>query len=305
MLEAYRQHVEERAALGVPPKPLDDAKTAALVELLKNPPAGEEAFLVVLLENRVPAGVDQAAYVKAALLSAVAKGEATSPLVSKERAVYLLGTMLGGYNVAPLVELLENAELGGLAADALKKTLLVFDAFHDVAEKAKAGNDNAKAVLQSWAEAEWFTSRPDVPEEIKLTVFKVTGETNTDDLSPAQDAWSRPDIPLHANAMLKNVRDGINPEVPGEVGPLNQIKELIAKGNQVAYVGDVVGTGSSRKSATNSVLWFFGDELPHIPNKKDGGYCLGGKIAPIFLNTMEDSGPLPGDIDFSYMNFGD
>ena len=305
MLEAYRQHVAERAALGVPPKPLDDAQTAALVELLKNPPAGEEAFLVDLLENRVPAGVDQAAYVKAAFLAALAKGEATSSLVSKERAVYLLGTMLGGYNVAPLVALLDDAALAELAAEALKKTLLVFDAFHDVADKAKAGNANAQAVMQSWADAEWFTTRKDVPTEIKLTVFKVTGETNTDDLSPAQDAWSRPDIPLHANAMLKNVRDGINPEVPGEVGPLNQIKDLIAKGNQVAYVGDVVGTGSSRKSATNSVLWFFGDEIAHIPNKKDGGYCLGSKIAPIFFNTMEDAGALPIEIDVANMNMGD
>ena len=305
MLEAYRQHVAERAALGVPPKPLDDAQTADLVELLKNPPAGEEAFLVDLLENRVPAGVDQAAYVKAAFLAALAKGEATSPLITKERAVYLLGTMLGGYNVAPLVALLDDAPLSELAAEALKKTLLVFDAFHDVADKAKAGNANAQAVMQSWANAEWFTSRPDVPSEIKLTVFKVTGETNTDDLSPAQDAWSRPDIPLHANAMLKNVRDGINPEVPGEVGPLNQIKELIAKGNQVAYVGDVVGTGSSRKSATNSVLWFFGDDIAHIPNKKDGGYCLGSKIAPIFFNTMEDAGALPIEIDVANMNMGD
>lgn len=305
MLEAYRQHVEERAALGVPPKPLDDAQTADLVELLKNPPAGEEAFLVDLLENRVPAGVDQAAYVKAAFLAALAKGDATSPLITKERAVYLLGTMLGGYNVAPLVALLDDVELSELAAEALKKTLLVFDAFHDVADKAKAGNLNAQAVMQSWADAEWFTSRSDVPEEIKLTVFKVTGETNTDDLSPAQDAWSRPDIPLHANAMLKNVRDGINPEVPGEVGPLNQIKELIAKGNQVAYVGDVVGTGSSRKSATNSVLWFFGDDIAHIPNKKDGGYCLGSKIAPIFFNTMEDAGALPIEIDVANMNMGD
>ena len=305
MLQAYRQHVAERAALGVPPKPLDDAQTAALVELLKNPPAGEEAFLVDLLENRVPAGVDQAAYVKAGFLAAVAKGETSSPLVSPERAVYLLGTMLGGYNVQPLIDLLDNAQLGGLAAEALKKTLLVFDAFHDVADKAKAGNANAKAVLESWAEAEWFTSRPDVPEEIKITVFKVTGETNTDDLSPAQDAWSRPDIPLHATAMLKNVRDGINPEKAGEVGPIKQIEGLIAKGNQVAYVGDVVGTGSSRKSATNSVLWFFGDDIPHIPNKRDGGVCLGGKIAPIFFNTMEDAGALPVEIDVTNMNMGD
>ena len=305
MLTEYRAHVAEREALGVPPQPLTDAQTADLVELLKNPPAGEEEYLVDLLENRVPAGVDQAAYVKAAFLNAIVKGEATSPLITKERAVYLLGTMLGGYNVAPLVDLLDNAELGGLAAEALKKTLLVFDAFHDVEEKAKAGNANAKAVLESWAEGEWFTSRPDVPSEMTITVFKVTGETNTDDLSPAQDAWSRPDIPLHANAMLKNARDGINPEKNGEVGPLSQIKELIAKGNPVAYVGDVVGTGSSRKSATNSVLWFFGDDIPHIPNKRDGGVCLGGKIAPIFFNTMEDAGALPIEIDVADMNMGD
>lgn len=305
MLTEYRAHVAEREALGVPPQPLTDAQTADLVELLKNPPAGEEEYLVDLLENRVPAGVDQAAYVKAAFLNAIVKGEATSPLITKEHAVYLLGTMLGGYNVAPLVELLDNAELGGLAAEALKKTLLVFDAFHDVEEKAKAGNANAKAVLQSWAEGEWFTNRPEVPTEMTITVFKVTGETNTDDLSPAQDAWSRPDIPLHANAMLKNERDGIRPEKNGEVGPLSQIKDLIAKGNPVAYVGDVVGTGSSRKSATNSVLWFFGDDIPHIPNKRDGGVCLGGKIAPIFFNTMEDAGALPVEIDVADMNMGD
>lgn len=305
MLTEYRAHVAEREALGVPPQPLTDAQTADLVELLKNPPAGEEEYLVDLLENRVPAGVDQAAYVKAAFLNAIVKGEANSPLITKERAVYLLGTMLGGYNVAPLVDLLDNAELGGLAAEALKKTLLVFDAFHDVEEKAKAGNANAKAVLESWAEGEWFTSRPDVPSEMTITVFKVTGETNTDDLSPAQDAWSRPDIPLHANAMLKNARDGINPEKNGEVGPLSQIKDLIAKGNPVAYVGDVVGTGSSRKSATNSVLWFFGDDILHIPNKRDGGVCLGGKIAPIFFNTMEDAGALPVEIDVADMNMGD
>lgn len=305
MLTEYRAHVAEREALGVPPQPLTDAQTADLVELLKNPPAGEEEYLVDLLENRVPAGVDQAAYVKAAFLNAIVKGEANSPPITKERAVYLLGTMLGGYNVAPLVDLLDNAELGGLAAEALKKTLLVFDAFHDVEEKAKAGNANAKAVLESWAEGEWFTSRPDVPSEMTITVFKVTGETNTDDLSPAQDAWSRPDIPLHANAMLKNARDGINPEKNGEVGPLSQIKDLIAKGNPVAYVGDVVGTGSSRKSATNSVLWFFGDDIPHIPNKRDGGVCLGGKIAPIFFNTMEDAGALPVEIDVADMNMGD
>lgn len=305
MLTEYRAHVAEREALGVPPQPLTDVQTADLVELLKNPPQGEEEYLIDLLENRVPAGVDQAAYVKAAFLNAIVKGDATSPLVSKERAVYLLGTMLGGYNVAPLVELLDDDELGEMAAKALKKTLLVFDAFHDVEEKAKAGNANAKAVLESWAEGEWFTNHPKVPEEMTITVFKVTGETNTDDLSPAQDAWSRPDIPLHANAMLKNEREGIHPEKNGEVGPLTQIQELLDRGHPVAYVGDVVGTGSSRKSATNSVLWFFGEEIPHIPNKKDGGVCLGGKIAPIFFNTMEDAGALPVEIDVTEMNMGD
>lgn len=305
MLTEYRAHVAEREALGVPPQPLTDVQTADLVELLKNPPQGEEEYLIDLLENRVPAGVDQAAYVKAAFLNAIVKGETNSPLINKERAVYLLGTMLGGYNVAPLVELLDDDELGEMAAKALKKTLLVFDAFHDVEEKAKAGNANAKAVLESWAEGEWFTNRPKVPEEMTITVFKVTGETNTDDLSPAQDAWSRPDIPLHANAMLKNEREGIHPEKNGEVGPLTQIQELLDRGHPVAYVGDVVGTGSSRKSATNSVLWFFGEEIPHIPNKKDGGVCLGGKIAPIFFNTMEDAGALPVEIDVTEMNMGD
>ena len=305
MLEAYRQHVAERAALGVPPKPLDESQVAALVELVKNPPAGEADFLVDLLENRIPPGVDQAAYVKAGFLAAITTGKASSPLVTKQRAVYLLGTMLGGYNVAPLVSLLDDANLAADAAAALKKTLLVFDAFHDVEEKAKAGNEHAKGILRSWADGEWFTNRPDVAQKITVTVFKVTGETNTDDLSPAQDAWSRPDIPLHANAMLKNARDGITPDLPGEIGPIKQIEALKAKGHTIAYVGDVVGTGSSRKSATNSVLWLTGTDLPHIPNKRDGGVCIGNKIAPIFFNTMEDAGALPFECDVNQFNTGD
>jgi aconitate hydratase 2 / 2-methylisocitrate dehydratase len=305
VLEAYRKHVEERAAEGVPPKPLNEQQVAELVLLLKNPPKGEEAFLVDLLENRIPPGVDQAAYVKAAFLADVAKGKATSPLVTRVHATQLLGTMQGGYNVAPLVDLLDDAECGATAAEALKGTLLVFDAFHDVEEKSKAGNQLAKAVIQSWADAEWFTSRPDLAEKMTVTVFKVTGETNTDDLSPAQDAWSRPDMPLHANAMLKNARDGIFPEKDGEIGPLKQMAELKAKGHPVAYVGDVVGTGSSRKSATNSVLWHFGDDIPYVPNKRGGGVCIGSKIAPIFFNTMEDSGALPFECDVSNMNTGD
>ncbi len=305
VLEAYRKHIEERAAQGIVPQPLNAEQTAGLVELLKNPPAGEEAVLVDLITNRVPPGVDEAAYVKAGYLSAVAKGEAPSPLIDKKRAVELLGTMQGGYNIATMVELLDDAELGAVAADQLKHTLLMFDAFHDVAEKAKAGNAYAKAVLESWAAGEWFTGKPAIADKYTLTVFKVPGETNTDDLSPAPDAWSRPDIPLHALAMLKMARDGIEPEQQGAIGPLKQIEEVKAKGFPVAYVGDVVGTGSSRKSATNSVLWFFGDDIPYVPNKRAGGFCFGSKIAPIFYNTMEDAGALPIEFDVSNLNMGD
>ncbi|BCB62058.1 aconitate hydratase B [Halomonas sp. A020] len=305
MLEAYRQHVEERAAEGVPPKPLTAEQVAALIELLKAPPAGEEEFILDLITNRVPPGVDEAAYVKAGFLTAIAKGEATSPLIDKIHAVKLLGTMQGGYNIVSMVELLDNEELAREAGEQLKHTLLMFDAFHDVEERAKKGNVVAKDVIQSWADAEWFLSKPALEEKITLTVFKVPGETNTDDLSPAPDAWSRPDIPLHANAMLKNEREGIEPEVPGSTGPLKQIEDVKAKGFPVAYVGDVVGTGSSRKSATNSVLWFFGDDIPYVPNKRAGGFCFGGKIAPIFFNTMEDSGALPVEMDVSKLEMGD
>ena len=305
VLEAYRKHVAERAAQGIVPQPLNAEQTAGLVELLKNPPAGEEELLVDRITSRVPHGVGEAAYVKAGFLSAVAKGEATSPLISKQRAVELLGTMQGGYNIATLVELLDDAELGAVAAEQLKHTLLMFDAFHDVAEKAKSGNVNAKAVLQSWADGEWFTNKPAIAEKYSLAVFKVPGETNTDDLSPAPDAWSRPDIPLHALAMLKMPRDGITPDQPGSIGPQKQIEEIKDKGCPVAYVGDVVGTGSSRKSATNSVLWFFGDDIPYVPNKRAGGFCFGTKIAPIFYNTMEDAGALPIEFDVSNINMGD
>ena len=305
MLEAYRDHIAERAALGVPPLPLDAEQTAALIELLKNPPVGEEETLVELLRNRVPAGVDQAAYVKASFLAAVTRGEAESPLIDAVTAVEILGTMLGGYNIEPLIAALENEALADTAVTALSHTLLMFDAFHDVEEKAKAGNSHAQLVMQSWADGEWYTSKPKLEEKITLTVFKVTGETNTDDLSPAPDAFTRPDIPLHANAMLKMARDGINPDEQGSVGPLKQIEEVKAKGFPVAYVGDVVGTGSSRKSATNSVLWFFGDDIPAVPNKRAGGFCFGGKIAPIFFNTMEDAGALPIELDVSQMHMGD
>ena len=305
MLEAYRAHVAERAEQGVPPLPLSADQVNGLIELLKNPPAGEEDALMDLLINRVPPGVDDAAYVKAAFLAAVAKGEASSPLVNKEKAVELLGTMLGGYNIQPMIDLLDDADLGGLAAEQLKYTLLMFDAFHDVNEKAKAGSANAKAVVESWANAEWFTRKADVPAEIKLTVFKVTGETNTDDLSPAQDAWSRPDIPVHALAMLKMEREGIVPDDNGKTGPIKLIEELKGKGNPLVYVGDVVGTGSSRKSATNSVLWHMGDDIPFVPNKRSGGVVLGGKIAPIFFNTVEDSGALPIECPVEQMNMGD
>ena len=305
MLQTYRQHVAERAALGIPPLPLTAQQTAEVIELLKNPPAGEEQFLLDLITNRVPAGVDDAAKVKASYLAAIAHGTEKNALISRARATELLGTMLGGYNIHPLIELLDDAEVGTVAANALKHTLLMFDAFHDVQEKAEAGNANAKAVLQSWADAEWFTSKPEVPESLTVTVFKVTGETNTDDLSPAPDATTRPDIPLHALAMLKNARDGIVPEEDGKRGPVKFIESLKDKGHLVAYVGDVVGTGSSRKSATNSVLWFTGEDIPFIPNKRFGGVCLGSKIAPIFYNTMEDAGALPIELDVSQMDMGD
>lgn len=306
-LQSYRNHVAERAVTGIPPLPLSAKQTGEVIELLKNPPKGEEAFLVELITHRVPAGVDDAAKVKASYLAAVAHGTEKCALISREEATQLLGTMLGGYNISPMVELLDDAEdsVATQAASGLKNTLLMFDQFHDVQEKADKGNKYAKAVLQSWADAEWFTSRPEVPESIKLSVFKVAGEINTDDLSPAPDAWSRPDIPLHAIAMHKNARPGVTPEEDGKRGPVKFIEELKAKGNLVAYVGDVVGTGSSRKSATNSVLWWTGQDIPYVPNKRFGGVCLGGKIAPIFYNTMEDSGALPIELDVSQMAMGD
>ena len=306
-LQTYRNHVAERAVLGIPPLPLSVKQTGEVIELLKNPPAGEEAFLLDLITHRVPAGVDAAAKVKASYLAAVAHGSEKCSLISREKATELLGTMLGGYNISPMIELLDDVQdsVATQAASGLKNTLLMFDQFHDVQEKAEKGNQYAKAVLQSWANAEWFTSRPEVPESITLTIFKVAGEINTDDLSPAPDAWSRPDIPLHALAMHKNARPGVTPEEDGKRGPVKFIEELKAKGNLVAYVGDVVGTGSSRKSATNSVLWFTGEDIPFVPNKRFGGVCLGSKIAPIFYNTMEDSGALPIELDVSQMAMGD
>ena len=309
MLQAYRQHVAERAALGIPPLPLTAQQTAELIELIKAPQnlqdTAEDAFLLDLITHRVPPGVDDAAKVKASFLSAVAHGDLAVGLISKAKATALLGTMVGGYNVKPLIDLLDDASVADVAAAALKKTLLMFDFFHDVAEKAKAGNAFAKDVMQSWADAEWFTSRPEVAQKITVTVFKVVGETNTDDLSPAPDAWSRPDIPLHYLAMLKNARPGITPEEDGKRGPMQFIEQLKAKGHLVAYVGDVVGTGSSRKSATNSVIWATGQDIPFVPNKRFGGVTLGGKIAPIFFNTQEDSGALPIEVDVSAFNMGD
>ncbi|HEH9803891.1 TPA: bifunctional aconitate hydratase 2/2-methylisocitrate dehydratase [Pasteurella multocida] len=304
-LQSYQQHVDERAALGIVPKPLDAEQTAQLIELLKNPPADKADLLLNLFETRIPAGVDEAAYVKASFLAAVAKRDVQSPLISAEKAVQLLGTMQGGYNIEPLLHALDDETLAPIAVEALSTTLLMFDNFHDVAERAKEGNLFAKQVLTSWANADWFLSRPKLAEKLTVTVFKVTGETNTDDLSPAQDAWSRPDIPLHALAMLKNTRDGIEPDDAGNVGPIKQLEQLKQKGFPLAYVGDVVGTGSSRKSATNSVLWFMGEDIPYIPNKRAGGVVLGGKIAPIFFNTMEDAGSLPIEVDVSELNMGD
>lgn len=299
MLKEYRAHVEERAQQGVVPLPLNAEQVAELIELLKSPPAGEEEFLMTLFTQRIPAGVDQAAYVKASFLAALTKGEVSSPLISDEQAVEILGSMLGGYNIVPMIDALDIDKLADEAAKGLSHTLLMFDAFYDVKEKADAGNKYAKKVVQSWADAEWFTSRDALAEKITVTVFKVPGETNTDDLSPAPDAWSRPDIPLHALAMLKMPRENFVDN------PLETISELKQKGFPVAYVGDVVGTGSSRKSATNSVLWYMGDDIPFIPNKRDGGFCFGSKIAPIFFNTMEDSGALPIEFDVSSLEMGD
>jgi len=298
MLEAYRAHAAERAADGIPPLPLTADQVSELIELLKTPPAGEEAFLLALITDRVPPGVDDAAYVKAAFLADIAKGEVDCALIDQPKAIELLGTMLGGYNIMPLVSLLDDTELAPLAAEELKGTLLMFDAFHDVAEKAKQGNVHAQSVMQSWADAEWFKEKEDLPEAITLSVFKVTGETNTDDLSPAQDAWSRPDIPLHSLAMLKNPREGIT-------NAISQIEALKNKGHGVAYVGDVVGTGSSRKSATNSVLWTMGEDIPFVPNKRQGGVVIGSKIAPIFFNTVEDSGALPIEAPVDQLEMGD
>lgn len=305
MLDVYRQHVAERAEQGVVPKPLSAEMTSQLVELFKAPPAGEEETLLELITDRVPPGVDEAAYVKAAFLSAIVRGEAASPLIDRRHAIVLLGGMHGGYNIATLVDALDDDELAEQAATELKHTLLMFDAFHDVAEKSSNGNSHAAKVLQSWADAQWFTDRERVPESIKTTVFKVPGETNTDDLSPAPDAWSRPDIPLHALAMYKMKRDGLEPDVPGTIGPLKQIEAMKAKGYPVALVGDVVGTGSSRKSATNSVLWFFGDDIAGVPNKRGGGICIGNNVAPIFYNTMEDAGALVFEAPVDQLSMGD
>ena len=295
MLEAYEKHVKERAEEGIDPKPLDAEQVSQLVELLKSGDRPDAPILLELLENRIPAGVDDAAYVKAAFLTDVAKGKTECSVLSAERATGLLGTMLGGYNIESLIDLLDSDDaIASIAASGLSKTLLMFDAFHDVVEKS-ASNKFAMEVLKSWAAAEWFTNRPEVPKKIEVTVFKVDGETNTDDLSPAGDAWSRPDIPLHAKAMLIKRMDE----------PLALIEQLKTRGKPLAYVGDVVGTGSSRKSATNSVLWHMGNDIPNIPNKRDGGVCLGGKIAPIFFNTMEDAGALPIECDVTKMKTGD
>ncbi|MCK5195031.1 MAG: aconitate hydratase B, partial [Desulfobulbaceae bacterium] len=299
MLDEYRKHVEERKIEGVPPLPLNSQQVTDLIELLKNPPAGEEDFLLDLITNRVPAGVDEAAAVKAEFLADIARGNSVCPLINRVKAVELLGTMLGGYNINPIIDALDDAELAPAAVKALSHTLLMFDAFYDIKEKAQAGDSSAQQVLQSWADTEWFTSSPKLPEKITVTIFKVPGETNTDDLSPATDAWSRPDIPLHANVMLRDPRPGL------EGNALETIAELKKKGYPVAYVGDVVGTGSSRKSATNSVLWHTGIDIPFIPNKRAGGYVLGGKIAPIFFNTMEDAGALPIECDVSKLAMGD
>lgn len=297
-LESYSRHEAERKSQGLPPKPLGPTQVAQLTRLLEEPPPNSEDQLISMLENRVPPGVDEAAYVKAAWLASLANGTSKNGLVSAEKAVKLLGSMQGGYNISPLVDALDDDILAPLAVEALSHTILVFDAFYDVETKSRNGNQFATDVLKKWADADWFTHRKKVPEKLTVTAFKVSGETNTDDLSPAQDAWSRPDIPLHALAMLKNPRDGIYDAV-------SQIAELKSKGFPVVYVGDIVGTGSSRKSATNSLLWHMGVDIPCVPNKRTGGVTIGGKIAPIFFNTMEDSGSLPLEMNVEKIHMGD
>jgi len=294
MLESYYQKAREREKQGIPPLPLTAEEAKELCQLLENPPAGKEQELLYLLEQRISPGVDPAAKVKADWLSQVAAGQKKSPLVSPEKAIFLLGTMIGGYNVEPLVAMLEKPELAKAAADALKNIILVYGAYEKVLNLSKT-NKYAREVLESWARGEWFLSRPELPEEIELKVYKVDGEINTDDFSPAKYAWSRPDIPLHALSM-------------GETrfpGGLETIKKFREEGYKVAFVGDVVGTGSSRKSACNSLMWHIGDDIPFVPNKRRGGLVIGGLIAPIFFNTTEDSGGLPIQADVSRLKTGD
>ncbi len=305
IIDQYRAHVQERAQQNIPPLPLNEHQTAEVIQLLESAPADQSEDLLQLLLQRVPPGVDKAAMVKVSFLTAVARGEIACSKITPIYATEILGTMLGGYNVQSLIELLDHPEVADMAATSLEHTLVIFDSFHDVQSKMEAGNERARAVIESWAEARWFERHPPVADEIELCVFRVLGETNTDSLSPAPDAWSRADIPLHANAMLKMAREGIVPDEPGVTGPMKLIQELKQMGQPLVYVGDVVGTGSSRKSAVNSLLWHFGDDIPYIPNKRAGGYCFGGKIAPIFFNTLEDSGALPIEMDVSTLSMGD
>jgi len=294
MLESYFKQEAERQAQGIPPLPLNPEETEELCSLLENPPKDKEDLLMKLLKERVAPGVDPAAKVKAAWLTKVAKGQVSSPLLIKAGAVFLLGTMLGGYNVEPLIEFLEDKELAPEAAEALKHTILVYSAFDKIDEMSKS-NPHAKEVLTSWANGDWFLSKPPFPEKLSLKIFKVDGEVNTDDLSPAKYAWSRPDIPLHSLSMGET-------RFPGGI---ETIKKFRDEGHQVVFVADVVGTGSSRKSATNSMLWHIGVDIPYVPNKRRGGVVIGNLIAPIFFNTVEDSGGLPIKCDVEKLVTGD
>ena len=297
--------IDKRLSQNIEPKILNYNEVKELCENIKNPQEDEREFLMYQFENRISPGVDDTSHLKASFLNSICIGETNCDLIDKKKAIQLLGTMQGGYNIEPLINMLDSEEFGDYASEELSKMILIFDYFYDIEKKANNGNKYAKKVLESWANGDWFLSNPEVPEKITVSVFKVTGETNTDDLSPAPDAWSRPDIPLHSLSMLKNQREGINPDEPGEIGPLKKINELKNQNFPVAYVGDVVGTGSSRKSATNSILWFFGNDIPYVPNKRIGGYCIGNKIAPIFFNTMEDSGALPIEMPVENINMGD
>ncbi len=290
---------------GIPPLPLNVEQVSELCNLLENPKDEDNTFLYKQFTERIVPGVDDTTLLKATFLNNICSDKIKSPIINKVQAIKILGTMQGGYNVDILINLLDDEQYGIYACNELSNLILVFDSYYKVEEKAKSGNIYAVKTIENWANATWFTKRDKMPEIINTTIFKVDGEINTDDLSPAQDAWSRPDIPLHSLAMLKTPREDIDPDIPYEIGPITLINNMKKNYDHISFTGDIVGTGSSRKSATNSLLWHFGEAIPYVPNKKSGGICIGNKIAPIFFNTMEDSGALPIEMNVDKLHMGD